>query len=103
MEVQDTSIIQQTTLSTTFKQTLRARYGPGISDKFRDYEKAKIKLTKEEMHLQFLLNARDQGIIPNGFRLKSPIPGQRARKILETASKHYSSEHDWRYLPVETL
>ena len=87
MQVQDTSFTQHSSLSTTFKATLESRYGPGTSEKFRDYEKAKIKLTKEETHIQFLINARNQGIIPDGFRIKSPIPGQRARKILERASK----------------
>mgnify|MGYP006948250005 CR=1 FL=1 len=58
-----------------------------MSKKFRTYEKIMIKLTKEEAHITFLINSWDSNVIPIGFRLKSPIPGERARKIVDKASR----------------
>ena len=100
MSVRNTSFTDDSSLSHTFKQTLEARYGPGINEKFRSYEKIMIKLTKEGPHITFLIKSRDSNVIPIGFRLKSPIPEERARKIVDKASRallrNQISFHRWR-------
>lgn len=53
MEVQVTSE-EHSTLSTTFKLTLESRYGPGIEENLRVYQKIMTKVVKDECGIIFL-------------------------------------------------
>lgn len=103
MEVRPLILTNTSTLS-TFKSTLECRYGPGITIKIREYEKVRSKLTKQETHIRFLCTARDNDIIPIGFRLRPPVPGVRANKIMRDASKALiRSQIDYRRFRKATL
>lgn len=54
------------------KQTLKFRYGLNIKVKLQGFEKAIMKIIKEEKLITFPNSARDQQTLPQGFQLSCP-------------------------------
>ena len=82
-----TNISDTNTSSQAFRRTISDRYGPETVNNWRKWEKLNIKLAKEKNHLTFMCRCRDNDIIPNGLRLKTPVYTKQARRIGEKASR----------------
>ena len=94
-----------------FRSVLAERYGPAINTAFRNLEKAQQKLCREQNSLTFLMRCRDQKIIPNGLRLKTPSSSQRASRICKRASlalvreqiDHHRQQKRFTVMKINTL
>ncbi|XP_064613315.1 uncharacterized protein LOC135477092 [Liolophura sinensis] len=69
------------------KQAIRHQHGDAAIQDINRLNNLEKKYLKCSNHLTFLMKCRDQGIIPKGLRLRSPVHSQSAHKILQQASR----------------
>ena len=68
-----------------FKESINSRYGPGTNVLIRKLESQLIKLARESNHIHFLVNCRDNNIVPKGLRIKCPFESIKSKNILNKA------------------
>ena len=71
---------------------IKVQYGASILAKVRRLERLRIKFGKYSNHLRFSLRCLHSDLLPNDLRLKCKVHTQRAKNIIQRASKQLLQE-----------
>ena len=74
------------------KSFLRSKYGPQIVNRISRYERCREKVARYKNHVIFNLRCKQEGLIPKGLTLRSPIDTDQGHRIVRNASRQLLNE-----------
>ena len=74
---------------------IRSHYGQDCLQVVRSLKKMSVKVADYRNHLQFNLQRLHEHLTPYSLKLRSSIPGYRAKKILKNVKRKVLNERVW--------